>query len=53
MVDDAIDFAKTYSAANPNTALFVLTPIPHGSVDAKAALTNKRLLEDKLYARFG
>ena len=52
LIDDAIDFAKMYSAANPNAALFVLLPVAYGTVESKTVLKNRRVLEDKLYAPF-
>ena len=52
LTDDAIDFAKMYSAANPNAALFVILPIVYGTVESKTVLKNRRMLEDKLYAPF-
>ena len=50
LVDDAIDFAKTYSASNPNAALMVLLPVHYGTLESKSVIKNRRLLEDKLFA---
>ena len=50
-MDDCIDFAKTYSASNPNAALMVILPVHYGTVEGKTVVKNRRLLEDKLFAR--
>ena len=49
LVDDALDVARTLMLHSTKTVLWVLGPQYHSSVEKKKVVTNKRLLEDKLY----
>lgn len=47
-MDEACDCAKSIASANSNSALFVLFPIPHTSVEKNTCVDYRRIIEDRL-----
>jgi len=50
LVDQALESAKAILNGNPNSAMFVLYPVPVTKNDQAAAVKKRRILEDKLMA---
>ena len=47
-VSEACEAAKSIAGANPNSALLVLFPVPHTSLEKKTCIEYRRQIEDRL-----
>ena len=51
-MDEAVAAAKSICAASPNTAIFTLQPMLHGSTTQDVVVQHRRTSEDLLFKCF-
>jgi len=52
-ISEACEAAKSIAGANPNSALLVLFPVPHTSLEKKTCVEYRRQIEDRLMTCHG